>query len=343
MVDVRFKTGPLEVEDSGNGEAVLEMVEQQMTGGLEAEENTTTDYLTKKVVVVIPAFNEERFIGSVVLKACRYAHTVIVIDDGSSDGTCEVAAVAGAVVIRHERNQGKGMALNTAFRAARDYEPDVVVTLDADGQHLPEELVQIVEPVLQGQADIVIGSRYLAQGCQTPYHRRWGHRAFNLITRLASGVQASDSQSGFRAFSAKALSTIGFYSNGFSVESEMQFIARENGLRLFEVPATIQYTDYPKRSVISHGLLVMNGMLRIVEEYRPLLFFGMPGVLFLFGGMVWGMTVIDIYTRIKYLAAGYAMLSVLFTIVGLLSLSTGIILHSMRTLLIDFQKRKMNL
>lgn len=195
-------------------------------------------------VAVIPAYNEERFIGSVVIKACKYADAVIVVDDGSSDATAEIARLAGATVVQHEQNAGKGAALSTGLRKARELHPAAVVVLDADYQHRPREIGQVTAPVLAGEADIVIGSRYLSNGSNTPTHRVWGHRVFNLMTNGASGVAVSDSQSGFRAFSPAALEAIAFRSNGFSVESEMQFIAKEQGLRMVEVP--IVNTSYDK-------------------------------------------------------------------------------------------------
>jgi glycosyltransferase involved in cell wall biosynthesis len=292
--------------------------------------------LRGKIVVVIPAYNEERFIGSVALIAKKYASTVIVIDDGSSDATADVAAASGAVVLRHPQNQGKGSALNSGFCLAREYDPQVVVTLDADGQHLPEELGLLVTPVLSGEADIVVGSRYLNDNSLVPRHRVWGHWAFNLLTRAASGMSSTDSQSGFRAFSPVALQKIDFCSKGFSVESEMQFIAKEYDLRFVEVPITIRYTDKPKRPVITHGLGVLNGVLRLVGQYRPLLFFGVPGFILLTGGILMGIYVVEIYRRYLSLAVGYAMISVLLTIMGMLLMSTGIILHSIRGLLFDF-------
>ena len=290
------------------------------------------------VAVVIPAYNESRFIGSTVLKAREYAEFVIVVDDGSTDGTAGIAETAGARVVRHEQNQGKGAALNTGLRAARELGAQAVVTLDADGQHLPEEMNRLLAPVLEGQADIVVGSRYLDQSSHVPRHRAWGHRAFNLLTRLASGVKVSDSQSGYRAFSTHALESMSFNANGFSVESEMQFLAHELGLRVREVPVTIQYTDKPKRPVWVHGLIVLNGVLRLVGQHRPLFYFGVPGALVLLVGVGWGVYVVEIFRTTSQLAVGYALISVLLSMLGMLMLSTGIILHSVRGLLSDMLK-----
>ncbi len=292
------------------------------------------------IVAVIPAFNEERFIGSVVLKARKYAGTVIVVDDGSTDATAWIAEVAGATVVKHRRNRGKGAALDTGFQAAAELEPAAVVALDADFQHHPRELSRLLEPVLAGEADIVVGSRYLEGKAGVPRHRIWGHRVFTWVTNVTSGVRLSDSQCGFRAFSPRALEAIGFSSEGFAVESEMQFLAHEHGLRIAEAPVSALYQDGPKRPVVAHGLLVLNGVLRLIGQYRPLLFFGVPGVLLAMAGLGWGIYVVRIYQRAQQLAIGYALISVLLFMVGGLSLFAGIILHSVRALLLDLVRRR---
>jgi glycosyltransferase involved in cell wall biosynthesis len=288
-----------------------------------------------RVVVIIPAFNEERHIGSVVLLARMCADRIIVVDDGSTDATAEIAGAAGALVVRHARNQGKGVALNTGFDMARTLNPEVVVTIDADGQHVPDQIAVVAAPVLQGQADIVVGSRYLENKSSVPIARIWGHIAFNFLNRQVSGVRLTDSQSGFRAFSARALYSISFNSHGFSVESEMQFLASEHQLQMVEVPITILYPDPPKRSVIAHGMLVLTGILRLVGQYRPLLFFGVPGMLLVLAGVAWAVVVARIYWEVQTLALGYALLSVLLIVIGVTALFAGVILHSVRGLLID--------
>lgn len=289
---------------------------------------------TTGTVVVIPAHNEERFIGSVVLRACRFAERVIVVDDGSTDATAEIAEAAGATVARHAENRGKGAALNTGLGLARKLNPEVVVLLDGDGQHVCEQIPLVAAPVRAGQADIVVGSRYLDGASAVPRHRILGHWVFNLMTNRASGVKVTDSQSGFRAFSPAAVEAIHFRSHGFSVESEMQFIAREQGLRLLEAPITIRYPDNPKRPVLSHGMLVLNGLLNMIGQYRPLLYFGVPGLIVTLLSLALGGYVVTIYQDTKTLAVGYAMITVLLAMIGMLTLMTGIILHSIRGLLL---------
>jgi glycosyltransferase involved in cell wall biosynthesis len=302
----------------------------------------TAEITNRNVVVLIPAYNEERFIGSVVLKARRYATIVIVIDDGSSDATADIAARAGARVVRHVSNQGKGAALNTGFGKARELAPDAIVMIDGDGQHCPEEMESVLAPVLNGDADIVVGSRYLEHRSDVPRHRVMGHWGFNLLTKLASGTPASDSQSGYRTFSPRAIEAISFSSQGFSVESEMQFWVHDLGLRLKEVPITIRYQDKPKRNVMKHGLLVLNGILQLVGQYRPLLFFAIPGLVLLLAGLASGFVFLERYMQTQQLAGGYVLMAVMFCSLSFVLISIGIMLHSVRAQLLEFTRQWKN-
>jgi glycosyltransferase involved in cell wall biosynthesis len=295
----------------------------------------TPDLSQYRVLVIVPAYNEERFIGSVVLKLKRHPVDVLVVDDGSTDKTAEIARCAGAAVYHCESNQGKGAALNIGFQQARHHHPDAVAMIDADGQHLPEELPRLLAPILLDQADIVIGSRYINHTSNTPGGRRFGHKLINLATSVPSGIYVTDSQSGFRAFSPRAIELGQFNSNDFSVESEMQFLAHEHGLRVAEVPITIRYTDAAKRPAVKQGRIVLNGILRLVGQYRPLMYFGVPGAVSMLGSIVLGFVVVQRYAITQQLAVGYALITILLAMAGLLMISTGITLHSVRALLSD--------
>lgn len=294
--------------------------------------------MKRNAVVVIPAYNEERFIGSVVLKTRQIVDTVIVVDDGSRDSTAEIAAAAGAVVVRHEGNKGKGAALNTGFLKAKEYTPEVVITLDGDWQHLPEEMALVAAPVLEGGADIVVGSRYLEKSSDVPVQRVIGHWGFTSLTNIISGVSLTDSQSGYRAFSPTALEALTFSSRSFSVESEMQFLAKDHKLKVVEVPITIRYVDKPKRSVLSHGLVVLNGILRLVAQHRPLLFFAVPGVFMLLVGLLLGVWVVYNYWLHENLAVGTALVVVIMLLTGIFLLFTGIVLHSLRVMMAEIKE-----
>lgn len=221
-----------------------------------------------RIAAVIPAFNEEVAIGSVALLTGEHVDEVIVVDDGSSDRTAHVAEMAGARVIRHHKNMGKGAALKTGFEAA---DADVVVTLDADGQHNPAEIPKLVEPILRGEADVVNGSRYLhGRDENTPRYRRVGQRILDRATNLATGLEITDTQSGFRAFSAESIPHFKFRDPGFVVESEMLSDAAEAGLRIVEVEVGVRYdVDGSTRNPISHGVSVLLRIIGDIELKRP--------------------------------------------------------------------------
>jgi glycosyltransferase involved in cell wall biosynthesis len=238
---------------------------------------------------VVPAYDEGRCIGSVVLRVKPYVDRVLVVDDGSSDDTAKIAEAAGATVLRHEQNRGKGCALNTGLARARQLGAKAVVLIDGDGQHRAEEIPDVLGPVLRGEADVVVGSRYLQAHQQVPRHRVLGHKALNWLTNAATGVQLSDTQNGFRALSDRAVAAFRFSSQGFSVESEMQFLIREHQLRCAEAPVTALYPDKPKRSVVAQGLQVLDGLANGAIYYRPLELLLLPGLCIAMIGFAFGM------------------------------------------------------
>jgi len=153
------------------------------------------------ITAIVPAYNEELTIGSVVISASEFVDHVIVVDDGSTDHTAEIAEIAGAEVIKHPQNRGKGAALKTGFEAVKD--ADIIVTIDGDGQHNPREIPLLVKPIADGQTDMVNGSRYLDKKSNgTPAYRRIGQTVLDKTTNINSGLKITDSQSGFRAFAA---------------------------------------------------------------------------------------------------------------------------------------------
>jgi glycosyltransferase involved in cell wall biosynthesis len=224
-----------------------------------------------KILVGIPAFNEERSIASVVARSLPHASAVVVIDDGSRDRTAANALHAGATVIHHPVNAGKGIAVATLFDYAIEQNADVLILIDGDGQHDPEEIPSLARMCLASEADVVVGSRFHAQAIsRTPRVRRLGQIAFNAMTAVASGVYCSDSQSGFRAFNRRAFCSMRVTERSFSVESEMQFEFRAKRLRVAEVPISCSYDDPPKRNVLLHGMTVLTRLMRMAIERRAL-------------------------------------------------------------------------
>jgi glycosyltransferase involved in cell wall biosynthesis len=284
-----------------------------------------------KTIVAIPCFNEELYIGSVVLRAKEYVDQVVVIDDGSTDKTALVAEKANAMVIKHGSNEGKGAAIRTAFDYARKSGCKALVLIDGDGQHDPTYIPSVLKPVLDGKADMVVGSRYLGVKSSTPGYRTWGHRVLTLFSNLGSGVKLTDSQSGFRAFSPKAIEALSLAEKGLSVESEMQFLASEAELKLAEIPVNIGYHAKAKRSPLAHGVGVLNSIMGLISRRIPLFFFGIPGLVMLGFGLWEGWRVVQGYETFHTFWLGPALVAVLLSVIGVLSLFTGIILNAIRS------------
>jgi len=268
----------------------------------------------------------------VVLTARDYVDQVIVIDDGCTDRTALIAERAGAMVVRHDGNRGKGAAINTAFQHARETACGALVLLDGDGQHDPAYIPSLVQPVLDGEADMVVGSRFLEGGDGIPGYRIWGHRVLTMLTNLGSRVRLTDSQSGLRAFSPKAIEMLTFAEAGLSVESEMQFLGKAGGLRTMEIPVSMRYHGSAKRSPLAHGIQVLNGVVRLISSRFPLFFFGVPGLVMLGIGLREGWYVVEGYDTYGDFYIGPALIAVLLCIVGTLSLFTGVILYAVKSL-----------
>lgn len=202
-----------------------------------------------KIIVVIPAYNEEQVIGDVVRAAIKESSLVIVIDDGSTDKTGQTARKAGAKVYRHIINLGLGSTLATGLMVARKYHPEIVVTMDADGQHRAQDIPLLVKPLEDLRADFVVGSRFLGKSFRQRDESvpaiRWFYNSFaNLLIYVLFGIKTTDSQSGLRAISAKALEKINLKSREMEVSSEFFKEVKNNNLRLAEVSIEGIYTEY---------------------------------------------------------------------------------------------------
>lgn len=289
----------------------------------------------QNITVVLPAYNEEVSIGSIVLLTRFYADNVIVVDDGSSDRTAEVARKAGAEVIVHKANTGKGGALKTGFAAAEG--ADIIVTMDSDGQHNPADIPMLVIPILKGEADMVNGSRYLnGLGKNTPIYRRIGQTILDRFTKLNSGINITDSQSGFRAFAASTKDLFRFNAQGMAIESEMLADAGKSGLRIAEVEIGVRYdvgcsTVHP----IKHGFGVLLMVLKDIEFNKPLYYFTVPGLSLGIGGLYMGAHFLQDFALGGGLQFGPTMLMVLFIVVGTFMALAGILLHSVSTIMRD--------
>lgn len=195
------------------------------------------------IVAVIPAYNEASRVTDVVKHALAHVQRVIVVDDGSTDATGDVARAAGALIIRHPQNSGAGAATMTGLEAARRLGAEIVVTLDADGQHDPQDIPAMLDPVLKGNADFVFANRF-GQRNNIPMIRRVFNAVGNLITLIASGRWVADSQAGFKVFGPRALKEVDLRLRGFEYCSEL---VRESVLhrwRIAQVPTKVIYSEY---------------------------------------------------------------------------------------------------
>lgn len=284
-------------------------------------------------VVVIPAFNEERFIASVVVAASYYSNHVLVVDDGSTDQTARFGISSGAEVIRLDVNHGKGAAINAGFARARELNADVVVTIDADSQHDASEIPLLTTPVIENLADVVIGSRFLRSHRDIPRWRQLGQHALTVVTNTASGTTSTDSQSGFRAYSPLAIRLLHFESRGLGMESEMQFAVGSLRLRLLEVPVSARYFDRSKRNPVVHGVQVTETILHLVVRRRPLAFLGPPGLGLICLGMTVGLSVTSSVVSGHEVPLGSVVLCSTLLVVGLLLGITGLVLNSLEYVL----------
>jgi glycosyltransferase involved in cell wall biosynthesis len=209
-----------------------------------------------KVVAAIPCHNEGRFIAGIIRTAGKYVDQVVVVDDGSSDGTGQVAERAGAEVVRHDGNRGPGAAYRSCFEAARASVADILITLDGDGQHNPEELPRILHPLLAGEADLVIGSRFLDE-YEIPRYRKFGIDIITWLYNLGSSVKVADAQSCYRGYNRKALDSLRITERGFGFSVELLVQAREQGLLIKEVPIScIYHSASHSINPVVHGVAV---------------------------------------------------------------------------------------
>jgi glycosyltransferase involved in cell wall biosynthesis len=292
-----------------------------------------------QVVVAVPAYNEDRFIGSVVLKLRGDGFGVLVVDDGSMDRTAEVAESAGARVVRHGGNRGKTAAVETAFEEVRKMNASALVLLDGDSQHDPADVRRLVAPVLAGQADMVVGSRFIGARSTIPRWRVAGQHALTLATNYGSGLHLTDTESGFSAFSRRAIDEMRFRGRGFSLEPAMQFEAKQRGWKVLELPIQVHYAVAIKRNPVKQGMHTMDAIFRLIAEHRPLLYFGVPGAVVFLAGLLLGLNVVRIYDATLQLAVGMALITVLLCILGVLTIFTGIVLHAMRMIFLQQSRR----
>ena len=282
-----------------------------------------------KIVIGIPAYNEEKNIASLLIKLKKISQTIIVCNDGSTDLTGKIAKELGATVIEHEKNSGYGSAIKSIFLKAHEIDADVLVTFDADGQHRIEDINVILEPIKNNIADIVIGSRFLNNNQEIPKYREIGIKAITKLTNVTGGTKITDSQSGFRAYNKKILDKIKPQESGMGISTEILIKSQKAGFKITEVPITILYEgDTSTHNPISHGSSVILSTLKYVAIERPLVFYGIPGIIFLLIGLAFGIWTIQIYSEEGMVITNIALVGVSGVIMGTILILTSTILYS---------------
>ena len=222
------------------------------------------------VLVTIPCYNTEESIANVILSAAKYSNKVIVIDDGSSDMTAEIAKSLNAQVISLGANRGYGQAINTCFETARANDADILVIIDGDGQHEPNEIPWLLNPILQDIADIVIGSRFLNNLSKMPNYRKFGIIVINFLWNIGSKVKVTDSQSGFRAYNKNVIGKMYLTEKGMSASIEIIEKTRKMHFNVKEVPISCSYENDGsifRFKVLKQGIGVAISVLKIRLKY----------------------------------------------------------------------------
>jgi len=282
-----------------------------------------------KVIIGIPAFNEEKNIGVIVAKLKKKYEYVIVCDDGSSDMTETIASSLGAIVVKHKTNLGYGAAIRTIFNHARKIDGDVLVTFDADGQHQISEIDSVLKPLFENKADIVIGSRFLGKTKDLPKYRKIGIKTITGLTNAMTGSDITDAQSGFRAYSKKVLNEITPTESGMGISTEILIKSSKKEMRIIEVPITISYQgDTSSQEPISHGTSVIFSTIKYVAIERPLLYYGVTGLCFLVVGLIFGGWTIQTYSETQDVDTNAALVGIGGVILGTILLISATILYT---------------
>ncbi len=281
-------------------------------------------------IVCIPAFNAGNQISDVIQKSLNYVDKVIVCDDGSTDNTFENAKSAGAFVLKHKKNLGKGAALKTLFEKAKELDADIIVTIDGDGQFLPEEITKLIEPIKNKNFDLVIGNRFLNKK-EMPSYRKAGNKILDKFTKLAANLPFEDTQSGFRAYSKNALEKISFSTNGFGVDSEILIDAVNKDLKITEKNVTVIYNTGDKTSTknpISHSMGVIASIIELIAINHPLKYLGIPGFILLVIGIIYSVVVLTMFNETRYFSIPSTLLALGSLVLGLMLLLMSVVLYS---------------
>ena len=284
-----------------------------------------------KVIIGIPAFNEEKNIAVLIIQLKKIADKIIVCNDGSTDLTSEIAEELGATVINHEKNLGYGAAIRSIFLKSKDLDGDILVTFDADGQHRIEDINKVINPIINGESDLVIGSRFLDESAkEVPRYRKAGIKLITKITNATIKKQLTDSQSGFRAYSKKVLNELNPSELGMGISTEILIKASARNFRISEVPIKITYNDDTStHNPISHGSSVLFSTIKFTSIEHPLKFYGIPSVILFTIGLFLTYYSVEYYADIGRLNTNLTLVSAGVMLTAIVLSVAGILLYSL--------------
>ena len=284
-----------------------------------------------RIAILIPCYNEEGTVAQVVrdFRAELPDAEIYVYDNNSTDGTVEQARAAGAR-IGYERRQGKGFVVQTMFSQV---EADVYIMVDGDATYPPGDVHKLIDPIVDGQADMVVGSRLMStSGSEFRLLNRVGNNFFFKVINFTFNVRLSDVLSGYRAFSRDFVKSIPAFGGGFETEVELTIKALARGYRITEVP--VRLTSRPEGSfskirIVSDGFLILNTILTLFRDYKPLTFFGSIGLLFiLLGGLPGAILLVEFLRTGLAHNLPAAILAVGLVLSGMLLIVVGLVLHT---------------
>ncbi len=294
------------------------------------------------ITAILPAYNKEVYIGTLVLQTRKHVDNIIVIDDGSSDRTGEMAKLAGAKVIRHTRKMGKGAALKSGFEYVGRNGAKVIVTMDFDGEHNPDYIPILINPILKGEADVVNGSWHVKDnGKKSNFYQFKGKYNLDNVLNSNTRLPATDMQSGIQAFARHTLTAFKFKSNGNTTGNDMLNDAANAGLRVKEIEIGVkQSIDCTTQNHGNHILKTMVRMLEDIELCRPLYYLTIPGMACTIIGMGLGLDILKDFFMGETLRFWPMLFMIVLTLLGVFMAFTGIILHSVSRMISESNKTK---
>ena len=288
------------------------------------------------ITIGIPAFNEESNIGKIIITLKKITNDIIVCDDGSNDLTREIAEGLGAKVISHRKNMGYGEAIKSIFNEAKKKESDILVTFDADGQHRPEDIMSLTKPIIDQQAEVVIGSRFLKNETDMPKYREIGVKILTKVTNMSIKENLTDSQSGLRAYKKKVLQNINLTDSGMGISTEILIKSHQKEFRIVEVPIQILYgKDTSTQNPVSHGTSVLLSTIKYTSIQHPLKFYGIPAIIFLLVGLSFLIWTFQIYAEETRVVTNIALVGIGTVILGAILMISAILLYSLVSVVQD--------